>query len=120
MEKYGYIVAMTNGDIVVVESDKEEFENIEFHNWIGDDAFLEFFQVNLPMPLYCVCDDNGHLKELYVNPIATKMYGLKDDYIVGDVVIGEIDIYAHDIKKFEINDAYTIADKLKQFMGWNT
>lgn len=88
---YGYLVIKTSGYVGIVESEDYKFTLQELYNAVGCNS-IEL--VRVPYTFYMCVDDNGKMLGKPVNPLATWLYGVENQFIVGDVVFA-MDEYLH-------------------------
>lgn len=106
---YGYLVIKTNGYVGVVESSDYRFTLQELYNAVGCNT-IDLVRTRTWMMHYMCVDDNGKMLGKAVNPLATWLYGVENQFIVGDVVFGA-DEYFHvgaepDIYKMPLENCY--------------
>lgn len=112
MSEYGYVVikANENIDLCEVVTVKKDDYKLDLHDDLYKYTNCDCIQIVrsiLPNTLMCL-DDMGKIKGLNINLLATLLYGVERDFIVGDVVLGssvgqsisdEPDIYAFTLEE---------------------
>lgn len=112
---YGYLVIKTNGYVGVVESEDYHFTLQELYNAVGCNS-IEL--VRVPYTFYMCVDDNGKMLGKAVNPLATWLYGVENQFVVGDVVFA-MDEYLYegaepDIYKMPLENCYEWKELLER------